>query len=175
MDSISRVFDIPRNNFFNGLSWRMNETDSLNMERVEAIIAQYGYPGKSVVGEKTNEAVFYVIQHSKKIDHYLPLIEEAANKQELPFYLYAMMKDRSLMYNNKPQIWGSQAKGMNATNKKTGKPEWKFFIWPIQDPGQVNERRKKAGFTQTVEENAKRLGIEYKVFTMDQVKNGDIN
>lgn len=175
MDSISRVFNIPRNNFFNGLSKLMNETDSSNLRRIEAIIAQYGYPGKALVGEKTNEAVFYVIQHSTKIDQYLPLIEGAATKNELPFYLYAMMKDRSLMYNNKPQIWGSQAKGMGVPNKTTGKSDWKFFIWPIEDAAHVNERRKKAGFTQTVEENAKRLGIDYKVITMEQVKNGDVN
>ena len=34
----------------------------------------------------------------------------------------------------------------------------------------VNKLRKKRGFTETVEENAKRLGIDYKVLTLEDVK-----
>jgi hypothetical protein len=175
IDSISKAFNIPKTNITGGLMYLMNKTDSTNMIRIETILRQYGYPGKTMVGEKTNEAVFYVIQHSKKIDQYLPVIEKAAREGELPFYLFAMMKDRSLMYNNQPQIWGSQAKGMSVTNSTTGKAEWKFFIWPIEDPLNVNKRRKQAGFEQTVEANAKRMGIEYKVVTIEDVKAGKIN
>jgi hypothetical protein len=87
------------------------ESDSSNVKRVVVIIKQYGYPGKTLVGEPTNEAVFYVLQHSTVIDKYLPLIEKAVKEKQLPFHLYAMMKDRSLMYNKKEQIWGTQAKG----------------------------------------------------------------
>ena len=169
IDCISRAFNIPGNNFSGGLVSLLNKTDSINLIRVKAILEQYGYPGKTLVGEPTNEAVFYVIQHSNEIDRYLLLIEKAAKAGELPFYLYAMMKDRSLMYNNRPQIWGSQAKGMSVVNKVTGKTEWKFFIWPIEDPAHVNQRRKEAGFKQTVEENAKHLDIEYKLVTMEEV------
>jgi hypothetical protein len=175
IDSISKAFNIPKTNISGGLINLMNKTDSTNMIRIEAILKQYGYPGKTIVGEKANEAAFYVVQHSKKVDVYLPLIEKAARAGELPFYLFAMMKDRSLMYNNQPQIWGSQAKGMNVTNNATGKAEWKFFVWPIEDPTNVNKRRKQAGFEQTVEDNAKRLGLEYKVLTMEDVKTGKVN
>jgi hypothetical protein len=42
--------------------------------------------------------------------------------------------------------------------------------WPIRDPAHVNERRKKAGFEQTVEANAQRLGIEYRPLTLNDVK-----
>jgi hypothetical protein len=151
------------------------EVDSSNVKRVEAIIKQYGYPGRSLVGTPTNEAAFYVIQHSTVIDKYLPLIEQAAVKKELPFHLYAMMKDRSLMYNKKEQIWGTQGRGQSILNKATGKNEFKFFIWPIANPANVNKRRKEAGFEQTVEENAKRLGIPYKVYTLDQALKGQID
>jgi hypothetical protein len=54
-----------------------------------------------------------------------------------------MMKDRSLMYNKKEQIWGTQAKGMSVINKETNKIRWVFFIWPIADPARVNKRRKE--------------------------------
>jgi hypothetical protein len=175
VDSLTKLYHISKGNLSNYLWKLQTDADSSNTKRVEEIIRQYGYPGKSVVGAPTNEAVFYIIQHSTKIDKYLPLVEQAANKKELPFRLYAMMKDRSLMYNKKEQIWGTQAKGMNVVNKQTGKNEWKFFIWPIMDAKNVNKRRKEAGFDQTVEENAKRLGLTYKVYTMEQVDKGLID
>ena len=75
----------------------MLQTDSSDMRRVRAIIQCYGYPGKKLVGTPTNEAAFYVIQHSNSIPQYLPLIKQAADQGELPFRLYAMMLDRHLM------------------------------------------------------------------------------
>ena len=168
-DSLAKLYHINKKELPDHLWKLQTNADSSNVKRVEQIIKQYGYPGKSIVDTPTNEAAFYVLQHSTVIDRYLPLIELAAQKKELPFRLYAMMKDRSLMYNKKEQIWGTQAKGMNIINKETGKPKWMFFIWPITDPENVNKRRKEAGFDQTVEEYAKRLGLTYKAYTLQQV------
>jgi hypothetical protein len=175
VDSLTKLYGVTKEGLTTHI-WKLQTlVDSSNIKRVEAIINQYGYPGKTLVGEPTNEAVFFVIQHSTVIDKYLPLIEKAAKQMQLPFRLYAMMKDRSLMYNKKEQIWGTQAKGMNIINKETGKPKWAFFIWPIANAPTVNKRRKEAGFPDTVEENAKRMGLIYKVYTLDQALKGEIN
>lgn len=175
VDSLTKIYGVSKENLTDHI-WKLQTlADSSNVKRVEEIVKQYGYPGKALVGEPANEAVFYVIQHSTVIDKYLPLIEKAANQKQLPFHLYAMMKDRSLMYNKKEQIWGTQAKGMNVVNKETGKTKWAFFIWPIADAAKVNKRRKDAGFPQTVEENAKRMGLTYKVYTLDQALKGQID
>jgi hypothetical protein len=139
----------------------MLESDSADMRRVRAIIRHHGYPGKKLVGTPTNEAAFYVIQHSNSIPQYLPLIKRAADQGDLPFRLYAMMLDRYLMGLEKPQVYGTQGRGYNGQAP---------FIWPIEDPAHVNERRKKAGFDRTVEENANRMSIPYQVLTMEQVK-----
>lgn len=150
--------------------WKvMGMQDSINLIKVEKIISIYGYPGKSLVGEPTNESAFYVIQHSTEIAKYLPLIKEAAEKEEILFTKYAMMLDRSLVQQGKEQIYGTQGQGKEITNKKTGKKEFFDYISPIQNPEKVNKRRKKAGFTTTVEENAKEIGIEYKVYTLDEI------
>ena len=159
----------------NDLSFRkniwsaINKQDSINLIKIEKIIAVYGYPGKSLVGEPTNESAWFVIQHTSKIAKYLPMIEEAAKKGEIPFTKYAMMQDRYLTQQGKEQIYGTQGQGKQITNKETGKKEFFNYISPIQNPEKVNELRKKAGFTSTVEENAKRLGIEYKVYTLDEI------
>ena len=147
----------------------INKQDSINLIKIEKIITVYGYPGKSLVGEPTNESAWFVIQHTSKIANYLPMIEEAAKKGEIPFTKYAMMQDRYLTQQGKEQIYGTQGQGKQITNKETGKEEFFNYISPIQNPEKVNELRKKAGFTSTVEENAKRLGIEYKVYTLDEI------
>ncbi|MFD1258701.1 DUF6624 domain-containing protein [Mucilaginibacter terrae] len=146
--------------------WKLQERlDSLNILFIENVFKQYGYPGKSLVGSPTNESAWNVIQHSDKISQYIPLIKNAAEHKELPYQLYAMMLDRDLMDKGKEQIYGTQG---TCRQLKNGVQE--CFIWPIQEPKKVNARRKNAGFEMTVEDNAKRLGIEYRVVKLKEVK-----
>ena len=161
VDSIAAALHLPAAEVPPRLLGLMLQTDSTDMQRVRAIIQRHGYPGKTLVGTPANEAAFYVIQHSNSISQYLPLIKEAANQGELPFRLYAMMLDRQLMHLGKPQIYGTQGLNYN------GQPP---FIWPIEDAAHVNERRKKAGFALSVEDNAQRMHIKYQVLTLEQVQ-----
>ncbi len=148
---------------YSGDLWKMQTVlDSLNMEYVEKIFDTIGYPGKSLVGEPTNTVAWYVLQHSNKIEKYLPIIKAAGEKGEIPMTLVAMMEDRHLMHQNRLQIYGTQGRVQGD----------KEFIWPIENPGEVNERRKKAGFDTTIEEYAQQLfGDDYKYgpVTMDQI------
>lgn len=161
VDSIAAALHLPAAEVPPRLLGLMLQTDSTDMQRVRTIIQRYGYPGKTLVGSPANEAAFYVIQHSSSIPQYLPLIKQAADQGELPFRLYAMMLDRQLMHLGKPQVYGTQ--GMNYNDQPP-------FIWPIEDAAHVNERRKKAGFALSVEDNAQRLHIKYQVLTLEQVQ-----
>ncbi|WP_312304687.1 DUF6624 domain-containing protein [Chryseobacterium sp.] len=158
------------------MTWALAvEKDSANMTRVEKIIAEYGYPGKTMVGEPENKTVWFVIQHSKKIGKYLPLIKEAGKKNEIPFRQVATMEDRYLMDQGKEQIYGTQ--GYGSFWNENGKDYKTEYIWPIKDPENVNKIRKEAGFTKTVEEYAKDIygkDFVYKIYTLDDVKNGKI-
>ncbi|MDB5268666.1 MAG: hypothetical protein JWP58_1706 [Hymenobacter sp.] len=170
-DSLARALGVTRESLPTYIPRQMLRTDSTNLLRVKQILKQYGYPGKTLVGEPTNEAAWYVIQHSDDIDQYLPLIKKAAAKGELPFYLYAQMLDRQLMRAGKAQVYGTQAFGYSVLNPQTGRREAQPpFVWPIKEPDQVNERRKKAGFPTTVEQNAANLGIQYRVLTLKDVE-----
>lgn len=157
---------------FKKKNWQLvAEHDSLNMHKIENIISQYGYPGKTLVGEPTNQAAWYVIQHSTKIGKYLPLIKEAGKKKEIPFTWVAMMEDRYLMNENKEQIYGTQGRG-EMTKDKDGKQVFINFVWPVKDPKNVNKRRKEAGFDSTIEENAQRMygkDFKYEPYTLQQV------
>jgi hypothetical protein len=147
----------------------MEKIDSVNIHKVEQIIAKYGYPGKTMVGEPENTAVFYVIEHSNKIQKYYPLIEKAGKSGELPFKYTAMMLDRKLSGEGKEQVYGTQVFMQTIKNPKTGKEEHFEYVVPIKNPKAVNKRRRQAGFDSTVEENALRFGIVYKVYTLAEI------
>lgn len=168
-DSLAAVYNLPKKDLLDGLMKKLQATDSSNMAAVEAVFQTHGYPGRSLVGTPTNEAAFYVVQHSANIDRYLPLIKKAADENELPFKFYAMMLDRSLMEKGREQVYGTQVMGFETVNATTGKKEFIKVVWPIENAQDVNRRRKEAGFAQTVEENAKRLGVVYKPYTLQQV------
>ncbi|WP_210518400.1 DUF6624 domain-containing protein [Hymenobacter terricola] len=170
-DSLARALGVTRESLPTYIPRRMMQTDSANQVRLRVLLKQYGYPGKSLVGEPTNEAAWYVIQHSDDINQYLPLVKKAADKHELPYHLYAQMLDRQLMREGREQRYGTQAMGYNVLNPATGRREaQRPFVWPIRDAAGVNERRKKAGFPTTVEQNAANLGVQYRVLTLQDVE-----
>ena len=166
---IATVVGYPKEQLDNEIWSLIIKTDSSNLIKVESIIKKYGYPGKSLVGEPTNTAVFLVVQHSSKIAKYYPLIEEAGKNKEIPFTDVAMMLDRKLTEARKPQIYGTQLEGKSITNKQTGKKHQIIYVLPIKNAKEVNSRRRKAGFETTVEENARRFGIEYKPYTFEEI------
>jgi hypothetical protein len=130
--------------------------DSLNLQKVESIIAQYGYPGKTLVGDSTHKAAWYVIQHSHTIEKYLPMIEQAGRDGELDFINVAMMNDRFLMGKHEVQIYGTQ-----------GCPYiGGYIIWPLKDAENINTLRKEIGFETTIEEYSKLLGFDYRVIEL---------
>jgi hypothetical protein len=154
-------------------SWGIiSHQDSLNLIEVENIIVKFGYPGKTLVGEPTNKTAWLVIQHSNEIEKYFPIIKKAGECQEIPMTLVATMEDRELMYKGEEQIYGSQSSEIEIKNKVTGKAETIQFIWPIREPKNVNDLRKSIGFTTTIEEYSKMLGVDYKVYTIEEIMQG---
>ncbi|WP_394369988.1 DUF6624 domain-containing protein [Spirosoma endbachense] len=118
-----------------GALWRChNRVDSLNLIRIEQIIKSCGYPGRSLVGKPTNEAAWYVLQHSPKFKVYFSLIQRAGP----PFSLVAMMEDRLVTEQLKPQIYGTQ---ITCYPLRANSAKQECFVWPILNPKQVNQRK----------------------------------
>ncbi|TNJ45656.1 DoxX family membrane protein [Tamlana fucoidanivorans] len=144
-----------------------SELDSLNLIDVEKIIKEFGYPGKTLVGDKTSSVAFYVIQHSNKIEDYLPTLEKAAKMGQLDFVKFAMAKDRYLMSIGKEQIYGTQGTVLNQNSAPTN------IIWPIKNVSLVDSLRFVAGFKSTVEQNGKKLfgsNFKFEAFTLSDIK-----
>jgi hypothetical protein len=77
---------------------------------------------------------------------YFPLIEKAVKNGDLSKEQYALMKDRILMDEGKPQIFGSQI--------KNGK------LYDLEAPETVNERRQEMGL-EPIEDYLKRFDITF--------------
>ncbi len=143
---------------YEGNLWkRQVALDSSNLTRIRHLLDTQGYPGKSLVGKPTNTAAWYVIQHNPEyIEQYLPLLKDAAHKEELPYRLVAMMEDRYLMNKGEMQLYGTQAVSYGDNPS---------FIWPVKDPENLNNRRKEAGFTRSIEEYTRDLLGEDVIYT----------
>jgi hypothetical protein len=164
-DSISKSLSLSINEIDSYIRNNMIKTDTLNLAFIESVINEFGYPGISLVGEGTNETAFYVIQHSNKIEKYLPIIRKAAQEKELPFTKVAMMEDRYLMNQGKEQIYGTQL-----CNGCLKNGDMSNVVWPIKDPANINKLRKQSGFEDTIEEYAKVFSVEYRVVKLDEIK-----
>jgi hypothetical protein len=105
---------------------------------IDAIIAKFGYPGKTLVGEEY-AIVFSIISAGNLTikEKYYDLIINAANSNELEWKDVAFFVDKVKVAKKQPQVYGTQLK-MDLTNYSSS-------YYPIEDKTNVNERRKKIG------------------------------
>jgi len=120
---------------------------------VEALIAKYGWPGKTLAGTEGSTGAWLVIQHApldvqKK---YLEMMTKAADAGELPGEAVAKTVDRIRIREGKPQLYGSQFHEVNGA--------WVPF--PIEDEANVDARRAKLGMP-SMAEQTKLMGETYK-------------
>ena len=124
-----------------GIIARMQAIDSDNTVRMKIIIKQYGWPGPDLVGKDGTEAAFLLVQHA---DHefqkeVLPMVRDAYRANKLSGQNYALLLDRVLVGEGKPQVYGTQAKAINQ-----GKGE-EPVLEPIEDEVNVDKRRAEVG------------------------------
>ncbi|HEX8423999.1 MAG TPA: DUF6624 domain-containing protein [Pyrinomonadaceae bacterium] len=133
-----------------------DEIDARNMARLEEIIKQNGWPGKSLVGAEAGQAAFLILQHGDlaRQEKYLPVLKAAAKKGDARAADVAMLEDRVLVRRGKKQIYGTQVHSGTETGGK-------LVLAPIEDEEHVDERRKAVGLM-PLGEYLKHFGIEYK-------------
>jgi len=139
--------------YFFGL---ISREDKENKAEVIKMIDERGWVGISLVGEKANNTLWLVIQHAgldiqKK---YLPLLKKSVEIGESIGNQLALLEDRILMREGKPQIYGSQI----TQNMKTGKME----VYKVEEPEYVNKRRKEVGLG-PIEDYIGHWGLEWNV------------
>jgi hypothetical protein len=138
------------------IPWReQNAIDERNMKRLEEIIAQYGWPGRSLVGNEAALAAFLILQHTdlSRQKKYFGFVKNAALKGEVPRSAAAMLEDRILMGEGKKQIYGTQLRSGPDTGGK-------LVLHLIDDEANVDVRRAAVGL-KPLAEYLKEFGLTY--------------
>lgn len=135
---------------------KQDEIDARNMARLEEIVKGHGWPGRSLVGEEAAKAAFLILQHSDlaRQQKYFPMLKAAAKRGEARPADAAMLEDRVLVRQGKPQLYGTQLH----SGPETG---GKLVLSPIEDEEHVDERRIAVGLM-PLGEYLKHFGLEYK-------------
>jgi hypothetical protein len=120
-------------------SWAI--ADSLNEAEAKRIIAKYGFPGYSLVGESGSSRFWAIVQHcdddvafQQKV---LLLMKKEVDRKNASGDKYAYLTDRVLINRNQKQLYGTQC----TRDPKTGK----VTPLPISDAAHVEARRKAMG------------------------------
>ena len=89
---------------------KQQQLDQENMIAAASLLVQYGYPGKTLAGEKHALTLWAVIQHSTLpfMEKYLPLIHQAVDQKELDKGPLKMLLDRIYWLKHGMQLFGSQ-------------------------------------------------------------------
>lgn len=131
----------------------MRGVDTINTKKVVNILDNHGWLSIDDIGEKANLAIFLVIQHSnsKTQQKYLPLMREAVKQGKAKPDQLALLEDRVLTNQGKPQLYGSQVRSIAGG---------KYAFYPIADEKNVNQRRAEMGL-EPLEQYARYYNIDY--------------
>lgn len=124
-------FRQPTYNYIN-----QNPIDRKNIKIVTKIIDSLGWLGEDKIGHDANLALFIALQHADKLEtmeKYLPVLKEAANKDNAEKGQAAYLIDRVELLNNRKQIYGTQY-----SIRENGTA----FVENLIDSANVNSRRK---------------------------------
>jgi hypothetical protein len=123
--------------------------DIAHTDQLKAIIAEYGWPSVSLVGWYASDAAWLIAQHAC---HDLPFMKEVlATLKDLPggeevrLSHVALLEDRILMFEGKPQLYGSQFRGTGAD----------MVPHEIADPDGLDARRAAVGLEPWAEYEAR--------------------
>lgn len=121
--------------------------DKKNLEKANNIIEKYGWLGPQDVGFYGSQALFLVIQHADLATQkkYYPIIKNAEKEGKILSSNVAILEDRIAMREGQKQIYGSQG----FKDKVTGTN----YIYPIENPDELDKRRKSMGLNPMIEYN----------------------
>ncbi len=117
-----------------------NTLDARNTKRMKEIVAEIGWPTISKVGKDISNDAWLLVQHA---DHDLAFQKQCLEmmkqqpKVDVDSSNIAYLEDRIRVHEGRPQLYGTQF-----FSEKMGDP---MIPRPIEDPNNLDARRKAAG------------------------------
>jgi hypothetical protein len=118
---------------------RMQAVDDKNRDEVIRIFERYGWITNSLGGKDAAHDFWLLIQHQTPAvqRRLLPALDKAAKAGDAAITDYVYLYDRVEIGLGRPQRWGSQTQCVD------GKPA----LYPVDDPGGLDARRKELSLT----------------------------
>lgn len=138
----------------------VNQLDRKHTARLREIIRQFGWPSATLVGADGAAAAFLIVQHSPSLKlqkRCLPFIRAAARNGDLSMRDVALLTDRVLIREGKPQVYGTQFRGEGG----------RMIPYPIASPRGVDARRATVGLP-PLAEYVRMLEEVYRVLAKDK-------
>lgn len=137
----------------------------VNERKVNAILDQYGWPTKEMIGEQGNWTICNVIQHSDNEIRlkYLPMMRRAVKDKLLEPRFLVRAEDRIATEKGDLQIYGGQMKYYPETES--------FNVWPVYDPVNIDKRRAEIGLEPIAEFLKNRFDFEWNL--EEQIKRSE--
>jgi hypothetical protein len=125
---------------FQGYAPRMAEVHRRNALELESIVEEYGWPGKSKVGDDGANAAWLIVQHAigepELQRRCLRILREEAARGEMEPAHVAYLEDRICFFERRAQRYGTQF-------------DWdengQMSPWLLEDPERVDEYRRSVG------------------------------
>lgn len=119
--------------------------DKAHAQRLKEIVEHIGWPTRDLVGLKATQAAYMVIQHAGHDlafqNRCLELMVDLVESGELPASYLALLTDRIRVFQDKPQVFGTQmTMARDALGVMVPTP-----TVPIEDPANLNDRRALMG------------------------------
>jgi len=125
---------------FDGYHPDMQAVHDANAEALADVVARIGWPDAAAVGEDGADAAWTIVQHAVAKPDFLRfclgLMRQAASEGRIPLHHPAMLEDRILFLEGRPQVYGSAL---------DWDPRGVLGPTAIEDAERVDERRAAVG------------------------------
>jgi len=143
---------------------RLEELHRAHASRLRQMIAVFGWPGFTLVGEKGAQAAWRIALHSISEPAFMrqcrDLIDIASHAGDVPRWQFAIIDDRIRVYEGKPQRYGTQLRsGPNGLEPH-----------PLENESRVNSMRMHAGLPPLAQTIAKARAAQAPVPAAEQAK-----
>ncbi len=140
--------------------------DRAHADRLKEIVDHIGWPTREMVGLKATQAAYMVIQHAGHDNEFqnrcLALMVDLVEEGELPASYVALLTDRIRVFQNQPQVFGTQ---MSMASNEHGVLVPTPTV-PIEDPEHLDDRRKLMGMPPH-REFVSAIAVAYKAMQVD--------
>jgi uncharacterized protein DUF6624 len=143
---------------------RLEELHRAHASRLRQIIAVFGWPGLTLVGEKGAQAAWRIALHSISEPVFMrqcrDLLDAASHNGDAARWQFAIIDDRIRVYEGRPQRYGTQLRsGPNGLEPH-----------PLENESRVNSMRMQAGLPPLAQTLAKARAAQPQVPPAEQAR-----